>query len=209
MSNGPPGATPDVPAAYGKRLLRRATWRLAAIALIGMACAATAWGQTFGDGTHLIGIDIAPGVYRAPGGQWCQWFRLSGLSGDVVEDAIAYGFLETNPTVEIEATDKAFKSDRCGTWELLSATLQKTAPPAIALPSLAGPDAEKYETMKMAAMAVVGTLGKLLSTTPADGHASIKQYVRDSALASLTDEAERAEGLMLLEVFEHAMDSAE
>lgn len=54
----------------------------ATIIAVGMVLAlvGAAWGQ-FGDGIHLIGTDISPGVYRASGGTLCIWQRLSGLGG--------------------------------------------------------------------------------------------------------------------------------
>ena len=77
-----------------------------------------AWGQSFRDGTYLVGTDIPPGVYRAPGGAICYWERLSGLSGEM-DDVLANDISEhSRQIVEIKATDKAFKTSGCGTWEL-------------------------------------------------------------------------------------------
>lgn len=71
---------------------------------------------TFGQGTFLVGSDIAPGTYRTrtlPDG--CYWERLSGLSGSL-SDIIANDFTDGLSVVTIEPTDVAFRSSRCGTW---------------------------------------------------------------------------------------------
>lgn len=77
-----------------------------------------AFGQSFGDGTHLVGSGIQAGTYRAPGGEWCMWERLSGLSGDM-SDWIAGDVPTGGAIVEIKPTDKAFKASGCGTWEIV------------------------------------------------------------------------------------------
>lgn len=71
---------------------------------------------TFGDGTWIVGTDIAPGAYRAPGGSLCYWARLADFSG---EEIIANAFSDTSSQmlVEIEASDVAFETNGCGTWE--------------------------------------------------------------------------------------------
>ena len=102
---------------------------MAAVTLLAAIVAGSAYSQTFQDGTHIIGVDIAPGVYRSPGGEWCQWFRLPDLSGDITK-AHAYGFMAKKPTVEIEATDKAFRAQNCGTWTLIE-TGSSAAPAAV------------------------------------------------------------------------------
>lgn len=72
---------------------------------------------SFKDGTHLVGTDIQPGMYRNQGTERCYWERLSGLSGES-SDILA----NDNPTgqayIEILPSDRAFNSKRCGTWEL-------------------------------------------------------------------------------------------
>ena len=76
-----------------------------------------AWGQ-FGDGTYLVGVDVEPGIYRAPGGSFCTWERLSGLGGEF-DDIISMDFSEnSSQIVEIKTSDMAFKVSGCGTWEL-------------------------------------------------------------------------------------------
>lgn len=73
---------------------------------------------SFSDGTHLVGTDIQPGTYRTEGGEGCYWQRLAGLSGTSA-DRITNDFSREKKQsyVTIEATDKAFETKRCGTWE--------------------------------------------------------------------------------------------
>ena len=83
-----------------------------------LAAAITGGAQSFGDGTHLIGTDISAGTYRAPGGEYCMWERLSGLSG-AMSDYIAGDVPTGRAIVEIKPTDKAFKTQGCGTWSAI------------------------------------------------------------------------------------------
>lgn len=71
--------------------------------------------STFGDGVHVVGQDIEPGTYRREGSGRCYWARLRGLSGDF-GDIITNGTPQGPATVEIQASDAAFESSRCGQW---------------------------------------------------------------------------------------------
>ena len=73
--------------------------------------------QSFGDGTWIVGSDIAPGLYVAPGiiDEYCSWERLSGFGG-TFDEIIAIEFDYGRKLVEIASTDAAFKSDGCGLW---------------------------------------------------------------------------------------------
>ena len=73
---------------------------------------------TFTDGTHMVGSDIQPGTYRNAGNETCYWARLSGFGG-TVEDIIANDNPRGQAFVTIGADDVAFKSQLCGTWELV------------------------------------------------------------------------------------------
>ena len=74
---------------------------------------------SFGAGTWLVGVDIAPGVYRTEGGDSCYWKRLSGLGGSS-DEVIASDVLDGPVVVEVQQTDVAFQVDEdCGTWTLL------------------------------------------------------------------------------------------
>ncbi|MXW23325.1 MAG: hypothetical protein F4X80_10665 [Chloroflexi bacterium] len=75
--------------------------------------------RAFADGTHLIGIDIEPGSYRAPAyTERCEWRRLSGFRGPGRGEIAR----STTPVVHIEATDAGFISQGCGDWQPWSPT---------------------------------------------------------------------------------------
>lgn len=71
--------------------------------------------STFANGIHLVGRDINPGTYQAPGGSLCYWERLSGTSGEF-DDLIANDLPSGTAIVTISGSDVAFKSEDCGTW---------------------------------------------------------------------------------------------
>lgn len=73
-----------------------------------------------GDGTYLVGQDLAPGTYKSSGGDGgrsCYWERLSGLSGQPV-DRITNGYSDGPQLVEISPSDMAFKTQGCTSWAL-------------------------------------------------------------------------------------------
>ena len=70
------------------------------------------------DGTYLVGVDIAAGKYRSPGGTMCHWARLRSLdTSDVIDSAKAGG----PQVITIRATDTAFLTQNCGTWQMIPA----------------------------------------------------------------------------------------
>lgn len=69
----------------------------------------------FGDGQYVVGSDIQPGMYRAPGGDRCYWARLSGFSGGI-DDIIANGIPNGAAIIEIASTDRGFETRGCGGW---------------------------------------------------------------------------------------------
>lgn len=71
----------------------------------------------FGPGVFVVGADITPGVYVAPGGDLCRWARLGSFSG-AIEDQLGDGYLAGGQRVEILATDVGFESNECGDWTL-------------------------------------------------------------------------------------------
>jgi hypothetical protein len=78
---------------------------------------------SFADGTWEVGAgagQVAPGKYKTtvPNDSWgCYWERLRGTGGSFDEIiANGNGAKNTPVLVTIAATDKAFKSERCGTW---------------------------------------------------------------------------------------------
>lgn len=93
----------------------------AAVATI--ACASTANAAStrmVGDGTFVVGVDIQPGTYTTTGPfdkyMGCYWERLRGYSGSI-KDVIANDYTHSKKViVEIKSSDKAFKTEDCGTW---------------------------------------------------------------------------------------------
>ncbi len=76
--------------------------------------------DSFGDGTYLVGVDIKPGLYRAPGvsGTQLAWARLRTVQG-TDHDVIA-GYQGSAPgLVEILNQDFAFWSQNSGGWHLV------------------------------------------------------------------------------------------
>lgn len=85
----------------------------------------------FGSGTHVVGEDVAPGVYETgivEDDLGCYWERLSGLSGEF-EDIIANGNVSNHDVVEIEEGDAGFGTD-CEAWYPLT----ERDPPFAAIP---------------------------------------------------------------------------
>ena len=66
------------------------------------------------DGTYQVGVDIVPGTYHTAGSSECYWARLSSLdTNDIIDNNNSSG----PQVVEIQPTDKAFLTQRCGTWQ--------------------------------------------------------------------------------------------
>jgi hypothetical protein len=86
----------------------------------GTATGAPASGQIGGEGTYLVGTEIAPGTYRTSGPSSsvipnCYWARskdATGRPGSVIADGNTKG----QATVTVKATDGAFKSTGCQAW---------------------------------------------------------------------------------------------
>jgi hypothetical protein len=72
----------------------------------------------FGEGTFIVGLDIAPGTYRSRSGSSCYWARLRNFSGEL-GGIIANGNPRGPTVVTISSTDRGFDSSRCGTWSRL------------------------------------------------------------------------------------------
>lgn len=73
---------------------------------------------SFGNGTFLVNSEIQPGTYKTEGGSSCYYERLSGTSG-TFDDIIANENPDGQAIVTIASTDAAFKSQDCGTWNLI------------------------------------------------------------------------------------------
>ncbi len=67
------------------------------------------------DGTWLVGDEVSPGTYAAPGGEFCYWARLRGFTGDL-DDIITNDLGEARHLVDIAPTDAGFQSSGCGEW---------------------------------------------------------------------------------------------
>lgn len=68
-----------------------------------------------GDGTFSVGTDIVPGTYRSDGprdGAACYWRRIDG------DKTVDSAMTKKSQVVLIEASDTAFRTDRCQTWKL-------------------------------------------------------------------------------------------
>ncbi len=68
------------------------------------------------DGIYTVGTDIAPGTYSSPGpvgNGTCYWKRLGNPDGALIDNAIS----KKPQVVQIEPTDKAFKTNGCQPWQ--------------------------------------------------------------------------------------------
>jgi hypothetical protein len=70
---------------------------------------------TFGEGTYIVGVDIAPGTYQSKGGDGCYWARERAFTGGLTSI-----LANDNPTgqaiVTIKAGDRGFTSNGCAAW---------------------------------------------------------------------------------------------
>lgn len=73
----------------------------------------------FGDGSWVVGLDVGPGLWTAPGGQDCVWERVSDFSGDPTALKATDAGVD-NPLVEIHSGDGGFTTSDCGTWTKVS-----------------------------------------------------------------------------------------
>lgn len=84
------------------------------------------------DGTYAVGTDIVPGTYSSAGpvaDGTCYWKRV-GSDGATVDNALS----KKAQVVQIDATDKSFRTNGCQAWQISDA-----APPPTVSPGLAGP----------------------------------------------------------------------
>lgn len=88
------------------------------------AAAPPQYPATFGEGTYVVGVDIAPGTYRTAGAEpglfeYCAWFTKEGPSSN--SDVIDFGTGNAGEpqVVEIDESVGAFDSSGCETWSLL------------------------------------------------------------------------------------------
>ena len=68
------------------------------------------------DGTYLVGKDIMPGTYSSAGpvgNGTCYWKRMGNPDGNLIDNAMS----KKPQVVQIEASDKAFKTSGCQPWQ--------------------------------------------------------------------------------------------
>lgn len=82
------------------------------------------------DGIYNVGTDIAPGIYSSGGpldNGTCYWKRTGNPDGNIIDNAMS----KKPQVVQIDPTDKAFKTSGCQPWQLTpDAALPPTTPPA-------------------------------------------------------------------------------
>ncbi|WP_231974717.1 hypothetical protein [Mycobacterium sp. E1747] len=82
------------------------------------------------DGIYNVGSDIAPGIYSSGGpvnNGTCYWKRTGNPDGNIIDNAMS----KKPQVVQIDPTDKAFKTSGCQPWQLTpDAALPPTTPPA-------------------------------------------------------------------------------
>jgi hypothetical protein len=69
------------------------------------------------DGTYAVGSDIAPGTYSSAGpvdNGTCYWKRLGNPDGNLIDNALS----KKPQVVQIDPTDKSFKTSGCQPWQL-------------------------------------------------------------------------------------------
>jgi hypothetical protein len=81
------------------------------------------------DGTYAVGTDIAPGTYSTAGPEGngtCYWKRLGNPDGNLIDNAMS----KKSQVVQIDPTDKSFKTSGCQPWQLTpDATSPANTPP--------------------------------------------------------------------------------
>lgn len=82
------------------------------------------------DGTFAVGTEIEPGTYSTAGpvaNGTCYWKRMGNPDGNIIDNSMS----KKPQVVQIEPTDKAFKTDGCQAWQLTpDATPPANTPPA-------------------------------------------------------------------------------
>ncbi len=81
------------------------------------------------DGIYNVGTDIAPGIYSSGGpvDGTCYWKRMGNPDGNIIDNSMS----KKPQVVQIDPSDKAFKTSGCQPWQLTpDATLPPTTPPA-------------------------------------------------------------------------------
>lgn len=73
--------------------------------------------RDFGEGFQLVGVDIAPGLWRSNGSQTnCYWAR-TDRNNNILDNHFGLA----GGTVNIRASDFQFESRKCGSWTYIGA----------------------------------------------------------------------------------------
>jgi hypothetical protein len=126
---------------WSKAALVAARWVVAGVMLAGWAASAGVAGADPDpsppgpkttidkDGTYAVGSDIAPGTYSSAGpvdNGTCYWKRLGNPDGNLIDNALS----KKPQVVQIDPTDKSFKTSGCQPWQLTpDATPPANTPP--------------------------------------------------------------------------------
>jgi len=89
------------------------------------------------DGTYVVGKDIAPGTYSSGGpvgNGTCYWKRLGNPDGNLIDNALS----KKPQVVNIEATDKEFKTSGCQPWQSTPGAAPAEVPGPVAGAQLQG-----------------------------------------------------------------------
>jgi hypothetical protein len=89
------------------------------------------------DGTYAVGSDIAPGVYSSAGpvgAGTCYWKRLGNPDGNLIDNALS----KKPQVVQIDPTDKSFKTSGCQPWQLTPDANPPSSGPPGSLPGALG-----------------------------------------------------------------------
>ncbi|MGD1171523.1 hypothetical protein ACKUVQ_22145 [Mycobacterium seoulense] len=82
------------------------------------------------DGIYNVGTDIVPGIYSSGGpanNGTCYWKRTGNPDGNIIDNNMS----KKPQVVQIDPSDKAFKTSGCQPWQLTpDAALPPSAPPA-------------------------------------------------------------------------------
>jgi hypothetical protein len=69
------------------------------------------------DGTYAVGTDIVPGIYSSAGpveNGVCYWKRSGNPDGNLIDNTMS----KKPQVVQIDPTDKSFKTSGCQPWQL-------------------------------------------------------------------------------------------